>query len=128
MMVFVVRPTNRTSVAQGLFKVCVQARERSLDTSQKCIGPRRHSYKKKPLRHKARRLEPGGRTASWGSMSAGLNAHDIDGGFPLPMSGGLAWRYEPSDHFTQTDPRIEKYGQRLTRIARLDPTHDVLSF
>ena len=53
--VFVVRPANRTSVAQGFLKVRPGARPlpRYARHSQKCLGSCRHSSKKGHLRHQA---------------------------------------------------------------------------
>ena len=39
--------------------------------------------------------------APWGSIRAGLNARDMDGGFPWLVVGGLNPRDEPSDQAAQ---------------------------
>ena len=125
LMIFVVRPTNGGSLAQGLFNVGsgTGLLPRYTWHSPKCFRPRWYSSKKRTPRVLGDKLAPQDRVGAWGtaprgSRGAGLSARDMDGGFPLPMTGDLDRRDEPSDQASQTDPR----KQRMTRITR--PTRE----
>ena len=66
--VFVDRPTQRASVAQGLFKVGpgAGAGAQTRPAFLKCLGPRRHSPKERHLRRQAINLAPPMRVKAWG--------------------------------------------------------------
>ena len=71
LFLFVVRPTNRASLAQGLFKVGPGAGPelRHARRLQKCLKPRRHFPKKRRLRPQGINLTPSMRVRTWGHPS-----------------------------------------------------------
>ena len=67
--VFVFRPTNRMSMAQGLFKAGPSTGEQPTRARdfEKYLGPRRHSSKERCLRRQANNLTRPKRVNAWGT-------------------------------------------------------------
>ena len=117
MSVFVVRPTDRTSVAQG--PVFDGFRRKHKNTS----GHRRHFPEKGYLRRQAINLAPPKRVRAWGDGPqrleyAGGGAPDMNAGFPESMSDGLDSTATGTKTYP-TDQCTDQYGRPKCVPAQL---------
>ena len=119
LLVFLVHATNRWVRHKAfLRKFERRAVAQTRSAFQKMPRPYQPSPIKRRFRRQAINLTPPERVRVWGTSPWGSRSErDMDGGFPLPMSGALNWQDEPCEQATQTDPCKEKHGRQVTRFT-----------